>query len=44
MTLLTIVLLIFGLVLLVFSADWLVKGASKIATAVGISPLVVGLT
>lgn len=44
MTLLTIVLLILGLVLLVFSADWLVKGASKIAAAVGISPLVVGLT
>lgn len=44
MTLMTIVLLIAGLVLLVFSADWLVKGASKIAAAVGISPLVVGLT
>ncbi len=44
MTLMTIVLLIVGLVLLVFSADWLVKGASKIASAVGISALVVGLT
>lgn len=44
MTLMTIILLIVGLVLLVFSADWLVKGASKIAAAVGISPLVVGLT
>lgn len=40
----TILLLIVGLVLLVFSADWLVKGASKIASAVGISSLVVGLT
>lgn len=40
----TIVLLVLGLALLVFSADWLVKGASKIAAALGISPLVVGLT
>ena len=40
----TIILLIAGLVLLVFSADWLVQGAAKIAAAVGISPLVVGLT
>lgn len=30
--------------MLVFSADWLVQGAAKIAAAVGISPLVVGLT
>jgi cation:H+ antiporter len=44
MTLMTILLLIAGLVLLVFSADWLVKGAAKIATTVGISSLVVGLT
>jgi cation:H+ antiporter len=41
---LTIILLIAGLVLLVFSADWLVQGAAKIAAAVGISPLIVGLT
>jgi cation:H+ antiporter len=39
-----IVFLILGLVLLVFSADFLVKGASRLATAVGVSPLVVGLT
>lgn len=39
-----IVFLIIGLVLLVFSADWLVKGAASIASALGISPLVVGLT
>jgi cation:H+ antiporter len=44
MTPITIILLVAGLVLLVFSADWLVKGAAKIAAAVGISPLVVGLT
>jgi cation:H+ antiporter len=41
---LAIVFLILGLILLVFSADYLVKGAANIATAVGISPLVVGLT
>lgn len=40
----TIVFLVIGLVLLVFSADFLVKGASKLAWAMGISPLVIGLT
>ena len=39
-----IIFLILELVLLVFSADWLVKGAASIASALGISPLVVGLT
>jgi cation:H+ antiporter len=39
-----ILFLILGLVLLVFSADFLVKGAANIASALGISPLVVGLT
>lgn len=37
-------MLIVGLVFLVFSADFLVKGASRLATSIGISPLVVGLT
>ena len=41
---LAIVFLIVGLVLLVYSADFLVKGAANIAAALGISPLVVGLT
>ena len=36
--------LIAGLVLLVAGAEVLVKGASRIATAIGISPLVIGLT
>ncbi len=36
--------LIAGLVLLVVGAEALVRGASKIAAAVGISPLVIGLT
>ena len=40
----TILLLIFGLVLLVLGADWLVKGASRLALSFGISALVVGLT
>ncbi len=43
MMLATVYLLI-GFVLLVFAADYLVKGAANIATAIGISPLVVGLT
>ncbi len=33
-----------GLAILVFGADWLVKGASRLALAAGIAPLVVGLT
>lgn len=33
-----------GLLFLILGADWLVKGASKLAFRVGISPLVVGLT
>ena len=33
-----------GLALLVLGADWLVKGASRLAAAAGVSPLVVGLT
>ena len=39
-----IAFLIVGLVLLVYSADFLVKGAANIAAALGISPLIVGLT
>lgn len=44
MDLLTLVLLVLGLGVLVLGAEWLVRGASRLATAVGISPLVVGLT
>jgi cation:H+ antiporter len=44
MTVMTIVMFIGGVATLVFGADVLVRGASKIATAIGISPLVVGLT
>jgi cation:H+ antiporter len=40
----TIVFLIFGLVLLVGGAEFMVRGAARLASAAGISPLVVGLT
>jgi cation:H+ antiporter len=33
-----------GLVILTLGADWLVKGASRLALTFGISPLVIGLT
>ncbi len=38
------VLFAIGLVLLVIGADWLVKGASRVASAAGVSSLVIGLT
>lgn len=44
MTLPIVLFLIAGLVLLIWGAELLVRGASRIATAAGISPLVVGLT
>jgi cation:H+ antiporter len=40
----TVVLFVAGLALLVLGADWLVRGASRLAAALGISPLVIGLT
>lgn len=36
--------LVFGLTLLYFGAEWLVRGSSEIALKFGLSPLVVGLT
>jgi cation:H+ antiporter len=44
MSWLTIVMFAAGLSLLVLGGEWLVRGASKLAVAIGISPLVVGLT
>lgn len=44
MTLPIVLFLIAGLVLLIWGAELLVRGASRIATSAGISPLVVGLT
>lgn len=40
----TIIFLLLGLGLLMWGAEWLVKGASKLARAIGISPLAIGLT
>lgn len=40
----SIILFIAGLVLLVVGAEILVKGASRLASALGVSPLVIGLT
>jgi cation:H+ antiporter len=40
----TFILFVIGLVLLISGAEFLVRGASRIAVAAGISPLVVGLT
>ncbi len=42
--LITLVLLAFGLAVLIFGAEWLVRGASSIARRFGLSPLIVGLT
>ncbi|MFT6398148.1 MAG: cation:H+ antiporter [Bradymonadia bacterium] len=39
-----ILLLILGLVILYFGAEYLVAGASKIALSFGISPMIIGLT
>lgn len=36
--------LVLGLVLMIGGAEWLVRGASRVAAAAGISPLVIGLT
>ncbi|KPQ37643.1 MAG: CaCA family Ca2+'cation antiporter [Phormidesmis priestleyi Ana] len=40
----TFVYLVIGLILLVGGAEVLIKGASKLAVTVGVSPLVIGLT
>jgi cation:H+ antiporter len=44
MTLSIALFLVFGLIIMIWGAELLVRGASRLATAVGISPLVVGLT
>jgi cation:H+ antiporter len=44
MSVITLFLLAVGLIILVFGAELLVRGASALAVSVGISPLVVGLT
>ena len=42
--LLSIISFIAGIVLVIFGADWLTKGASGIARRFGVSELVIGLT
>lgn len=44
MDFLTFFWLVVGLVCLVFGAEWLVRGASSVATKLGVAPIVVGLT
>jgi cation:H+ antiporter len=44
MTFLTIVSFLAGLGFLILGAEWLVRGASRLAAKIGISPLVIGLT
>ncbi len=44
MDLVTLAMFLGGFVSLIIGAEWLVRGASRLAMAVGISPLVVGLT
>ena len=40
----TILFFIAGLIILILGADWLVRGASRLASAFGVSPLAIGLT
>lgn len=44
MSVVSILVLVVGVVCLVFGAEWLVKGASAIATKFGVAPIVIGLT
>lgn len=44
MSFLTIITFVGGLVILIIGAEWLVRGAARIAGWAGISPLVIGLT
>ncbi len=39
-----VLMLVLGLIVLTLGAELLVRGASRLAIAIGISPLVVGLT
>ncbi len=40
----SILLVVFSILLLWFGADWLVKGASKMALSINVKPIVIGLT
>jgi cation:H+ antiporter len=41
---LDVLLLVVGIAVLYFGADWLVRGAARLAGSLGVSPMVVGLT
>lgn len=41
---LTVIILLGSLVLLYLGAEWLVKGASRLALSFGVKPLIIGLT
>lgn len=40
----SVIFILAGLILLYFGAEWLVKGSSSVALALGVKPLIVGLT
>lgn len=40
----SILLFLIGLIILIFGAGWLVRGASRLAAGFGVSPLAIGLT
>ena len=40
----TVLIFIAGLIALYFGADWLVKGASRLAISLNVQPVIVGLT
>lgn len=44
MSILTVITFVAGLAVLILGAEWLVRGASRIAAWAGVSPLVIGLT
>ena len=44
MSFMTAVAFIVGVVALVFGAEWLVRGAARLAARTGLSPIVIGLT
>lgn len=41
---LDVLLLVLGIAVLYFGAEWLVRGAARLASSLGVSPMVVGLT
>ncbi|MBY0585994.1 calcium/sodium antiporter [bacterium] len=44
MTLMTVAMLVVGLAILTLGAEFLIRGASRLASVLGVSPLVIGLT